>query len=260
MMECMARDGVHYLGGSGSAAPASAGAALNVVATVADDESAPRSGLARALELLRAGAASTLLVDELRTAARSARELVELLDWLDAAGADLVALDVGLDTGARASRSALALVREIDRWEGEGDVDRPRGRPGVRARVPELAERIAELRALGLSLQAIAEALEADGVPTPRGGAQWRPSSVQSALGYRRPRPPAPGAGRLPPPPPPPGPGRRGPSRPAGPRGPRPGPEPPRPRRADDRDHRGVRGARRVPAHGPRERGHPRAE
>ncbi len=259
-MECMARDGVHYLGGSGSAAPASAGAALNVVATVADDESAPRSGLARALELLRAGAASTLLVDELRTAARSARELVELLDWLDAAGADLVALDVGLDTGARASRSALALVREIDRWEGEGDVDRPRGRPGVRARVPELAERIAELRALGLSLQAIAEALEADGVPTPRGGAQWRPSSVQSALGYRRPRPPAPGAGRLP---------RR--RRRRGPAvGVRvaqpahvarvPARSLPRPRRADDRDHRGVRGARRVPAHGPRERGHPRAE
>jgi len=55
------------------------------------------------------------------------------------------------------------------------------------------------LRDRGLSLEAIAATLNSEGVPTPRGGARWRPSSVQSALGYRRPRPPAPGA---PPPPP----------------------------------------------------------
>jgi hypothetical protein len=38
-----------------------------------------------------------------------------------------------------------------------------------------------------MTLQGIADALNEEGVPTVRGGAEWRPSSVQSALGYRRP-------------------------------------------------------------------------
>jgi hypothetical protein len=38
-----------------------------------------------------------------------------------------------------------------------------------------------------MTLQAIADQLNAEGVPTLRGGAMWRPSSVQAALGYRRP-------------------------------------------------------------------------
>jgi hypothetical protein len=39
----------------------------------------------------------------------------------------------------------------------------------------------------GMTLQAIADVLNAEGVPTLRGGAMWRPSSVQRAAGYRRP-------------------------------------------------------------------------
>ena len=38
-----------------------------------------------------------------------------------------------------------------------------------------------------MTLQAIADVLNAEGVPTLRGGAMWRPSSVQRAAGYRRP-------------------------------------------------------------------------
>ncbi len=42
-----------------------------------------------------------------------------------------------------------------------------------------------------MTLQAIADRLNEEGVPTVRGGAEWRPSSVRSGLGYkRRPRPP----------------------------------------------------------------------
>ena len=43
------------------------------------------------------------------------------------------------------------------------------------------------MRAQGMTLQAIADVLNAEGVPTLRGGALWRPSSVQRATGYRRP-------------------------------------------------------------------------
>ena len=99
----------------------------------------------------------------------------------------------------------VALLREIDRWSRAGGDRAARGRPGLGAASPALAERIARLRAEGLSLSAIAARLNQEGVPTPRGGAQWRASSVQSALGYRRPRPPLPGA----PPPHPPGPLQR---------------------------------------------------
>jgi hypothetical protein len=52
----------------------------------------------------------------------------------------------------------------------------------------ELRDRIAAMRADGMTLQAIADLLNAEGVPTLRGGATWRPSGVQSAAGYRRPR------------------------------------------------------------------------
>jgi hypothetical protein len=37
-----------------------------------------------------------------------------------------------------------------------------------------------------MSLQKIADTLNAEGVPTLRGGKLWRASSVQSACGYQR--------------------------------------------------------------------------
>jgi DNA invertase Pin-like site-specific DNA recombinase len=200
---------------------------LEVLAIVRDRPGAPRERLAEALGRIAAGEASTLLAARLGALAGSLRELVALLDWLVAAHADLVVLDVDLDTGSAAGRRAVGLLLEVARWEREGEAGRtPPGRPGIALRAPELSERITVMREEGLSLQAIADALNAEGVPTPRGGARWRPSSVQAALGYRRPRPPVPGA----PPPPPHPPGRKPPhaGRPRGRGGP-PGPRRPRP-------------------------------
>jgi hypothetical protein len=37
-----------------------------------------------------------------------------------------------------------------------------------------------------MTLQAIVDDLNAAAVPTVRGGALWRPSSIQAAVGYRR--------------------------------------------------------------------------
>jgi len=47
-----------------------------------------------------------------------------------------------------------------------------------------------------LTLQAIADELNEEGIPTTRGGTKWRPSSVQAALGYKRPTRMRPRAGR----------------------------------------------------------------
>jgi hypothetical protein len=38
-----------------------------------------------------------------------------------------------------------------------------------------------------MTLQAIVDELNEAGVPTVRGGAKWRVSSVQAAIGYKRP-------------------------------------------------------------------------
>ncbi|MGH2852621.1 MAG: recombinase family protein [Solirubrobacteraceae bacterium] len=188
---------------------------VDVVAVVHDRE-ARRDGLTEALRRLSEGEASTLLIARLDEVAGSSRELVGLLDWLAAADADLIALDVGLDTATRTGAQIVRVLREVERWDREPPPGRPpRGRPGLAHHSPELARQVKALRDDGESLQAIADALNAENVPTPRGGDRWRPSSVQAALGYRRPRPPGPAA--PPPPPQAPGPPGRGPRPPAGP-------------------------------------------
>jgi Resolvase, N terminal domain/Recombinase len=188
---------------------------IRVTAVVVEEHGAGRARLGDALESIASGHATVLAVASLGTVAGSLGELVALLDWLAAAGADLLVLDVGLDGGSGEGARTIELLREIARLEREPAPGRtPRGRPGLALRAPELSERIAMMRELGLSLQAIADTLNDERVPTQRGGARWRPSSVQSALGYRRPRPHPHGAPPPPPhrhprgPPPPPGGGR----------------------------------------------------
>jgi hypothetical protein len=205
---------------------------LELVEVVVESDGHSRVELRRALGLIAGGAAGTLFLPRLAAVAGSLNELLRLLDWLEQAGAELVAVDPELDTASPSGRLAVALMREIERWGREPDAPRrPRGRPGLSAGSPELAHELVQLRERGLSLQAIADQLNRDRIPTPRGGALWRPSSVQSALGYRRPHPPVPGA---PPPKPPrrdeerPGPRHSG-TRP--PRERRPPPPPPRPKR-----------------------------
>ncbi|MGO9955714.1 MAG: recombinase family protein [Solirubrobacteraceae bacterium] len=212
--------------------PAMAG--VEVVEVVSDDGGVVRSGLARALALIAGGAAEVLVVARLRDVASSLGELVALLAWLEQTGVDLIAADVWFDSRESGAGGTVAVLREVERWDREPHpARRPRGRPGLSSADPELAQRLALMRERGLSLQAIAAELNAERVPTARGGAEWRPSSVQAALGYRRPRRPAPAAPPLPrpssarhaPPPGPRGPGpRQAPPPPAPP--PRPGARP----------------------------------
>ncbi len=171
-------------------------------------------GLTAALQRIADGEAEVLIVARLADAAHAPRELLALIEWLATLNAGLVALDVGLDTGSPGGRQTLAVLRELARWQREPPPGRPpRGRPGLAKHAPEIASQIAAMRERGLSLQAIADALNDQRVPTSRGGARWRPSSVQSALGYRRPGPRP--AGAPPPPRTPPAAGRPAPPPPA---------------------------------------------
>ena len=118
-----------------------------------------------------------------------------MLEWLVRRKARFVVAGPGLDTEEEAGRLALRTIIELFRWERERLVERTRkgmraaGRKGPAsvADHPKLSERIARMRAAGMTLQAIADQLNADRIPTVRGGAKWRPSSVQAAAGYRRP-------------------------------------------------------------------------
>jgi DNA invertase Pin-like site-specific DNA recombinase len=154
-----------------------------------------RPGLEYALQLLRSREAKGLVVAELSRLTHSVSELGRVLEWFLRSDIRLVAASSGLDTEQEACRLTARTIIEVSRWEHQRLVERTRmgmraarrkGPRGV-ADYPELRERIAQMRAGGMTLQAIADLLNAEMVPTVRGGATWRPSSVQTAAGYRRP-------------------------------------------------------------------------
>jgi len=169
-----------------------------------------RPGLAYALGQIGDGHARGIVVCRLGDLTSSVTELGALLRWLVDVEALVSALDFELDSSTAAGDAAVRALIGVAAWERSriGDRTRPAlaaggsrrgsvGRPAVRDD-PELSSRIAMMRSRGMSLRAIADALNADGVPTLRGGSHWRPSSVQAATGYKRP-PARPGAIPLPP-------------------------------------------------------------
>ncbi len=166
-----------------------------------------RPGVLYALDRIAQGEASCLVVSQLARLTRSAGELGRLLHWLQGNDGRLVAMDVGLDTHSPHGQLAAHTLVSLGAWERQRVGERTRkglaaarargvntGRPAVKD-VPALKDRIVAMRAEGMTLQAIADQLNAEGVPTVRGGERWRPSSVQAAAGYKRPRKPGPPRG-----------------------------------------------------------------
>jgi peptidoglycan hydrolase-like protein with peptidoglycan-binding domain/DNA invertase Pin-like site-specific DNA recombinase len=162
-----------------------------------------RPGMQHAMDRLAAGGASCMVVAELDRLSRSAPEVGSIVESLRRRETRLVAAGEELDTSTRSgSKAADELVsrsaagdRPARGRAGSGSATRtPRPtkrashRPPPDEHVPALQERIRAMRASGMTLQAIADRLNAENVPTLRGGVMWRPSSVQAAAGYRRPR------------------------------------------------------------------------
>jgi DNA invertase Pin-like site-specific DNA recombinase len=161
------------------------------LATVVHDQGRGQPSLAWALAQVADGSAQALVVPRLRDLAGELPELAPLLRWFLAQERRLVALDVAVDTATEAGRLAISAVAGVVAANGaagdaERDAARRHGRPAV-ADTPALELRIQRMREDGMTLQAIADVLNAEGVPTVRGGRLWRPSSVQRATGYRRP-------------------------------------------------------------------------
>jgi peptidoglycan hydrolase-like protein with peptidoglycan-binding domain/DNA invertase Pin-like site-specific DNA recombinase len=168
------------------------------------DTRSGRPGLQYALQRLAAGEASCLVVAELGRLSGSAPEVGHIVEWLRRREARLVAVEDGLDTGMRTGGKAAAMEVSLGAFAGEqrspagtGHLhpvpeQRPTGRASAssgpaRRDAPAVRERIKAMRASGMTLQAIANQLNEENVPTLRGGAMWRPSGVQAAAGYSRP-------------------------------------------------------------------------
>jgi DNA invertase Pin-like site-specific DNA recombinase len=160
---------------------------------------ANRPSLFWSLRRIASGEAKALVAARLDHLTTTAGELASIIDWFVAIDRRLILLDVRLDTSTGAGRLAAETLSAVGSLERERIASRtrealeaarsrgePSGRPAV-ADIPALKDRIRSMRDEGMSLRAIADVLNAEGVPTVRGGAKWRPSSIHAATGYRRP-------------------------------------------------------------------------
>ena len=150
-----------------------------------------RPALGPVLERLVRG--DVLVAAKLDRIGRSTFDVLRLAKDAEAGRWSLVVLDLGLDTTTPVGRFALTMLAAVA--ELERDMIRQRtsealasaqlrgvrvGRPPETP--PEVVARVTAARDRGETLQAIADALTDDGVPTTRGGARWHPSTVRAVL------------------------------------------------------------------------------
>jgi DNA invertase Pin-like site-specific DNA recombinase len=146
-----------------------------------------RPGLRAALDACRAGEAEGVMVARLDRLTYSLTDLAAIVGMAVDSGFTIVALEPELDLATESGRLLGRVLSTASRWEPalisaptRRVLGRGPGRPSSTA--PELADRIRAMRAGGMTLQAICDVLNAEGVPTPRGGQRWRPTSLRAIL------------------------------------------------------------------------------
>jgi DNA invertase Pin-like site-specific DNA recombinase len=150
-----------------------------------------RAGLQRALSELDKGAADVLVIAKLDRLSRSVAQGAQVMDRAKRKGWSVVALDMGIDTTTPAGEFMANLLLSGAQYERRLIGQRTKAalkakqEQGVRLGRPQtlpddVVERIVQARASGLSLPAIAKQLEADEVPTARGGGRWYPSAIKA--------------------------------------------------------------------------------
>jgi DNA invertase Pin-like site-specific DNA recombinase len=163
-------------------------------------KNANREAFLSALQMIADHDADGLVAAKLDRVARSVIDFASLLAWFTAGEKVLAILDPAIDTSTASGRLVANVFSAVAEWEGDTISDRtsqalqakrasglPICRPSV-ADDTDLVARIQSLREEGSTLQGICDVLNAEGIPTLRGAAQWRISAVQSALGYQRPK------------------------------------------------------------------------
>jgi hypothetical protein len=147
---------------------------LEIVCDRKNGEPFDRPGLNYALEQIAEGRSRGLLVSDLQSLGGSADDLGALVAWLRDVDATLMVLD-GPEPQPRHHQARNGSAGP-----------RLQAAPALKDH-PQLMERIRTMRSANMTLQQIADQFNAESIPTLRGGREWRPSSIQAALGYRRP-------------------------------------------------------------------------
>jgi DNA invertase Pin-like site-specific DNA recombinase len=161
---------------------------------VINDETSPgrrlaeRPGLVYAVRNLRSGPANGLVVARLRDVMPRVADLATLIRWLADADAFLGAVDHELDTSTRAGQATARAVVELGAWDRRRlshstreDLASGRFAPRDGVTHDELALQIAAMLQRGLSMRAIADALNLAAIPGPPGRTRWRPADVKAA-------------------------------------------------------------------------------
>jgi DNA invertase Pin-like site-specific DNA recombinase len=152
-----------------------------------------RPGLLRALEACESGAVSGIVVAKLDRLSRSLVDFAGLLARARAEGWNVVALDLGVDLSTPAGEFLANVMASAAQWERRIIGQRTREAMAIKRAQgvwvsrpvsipPTLAGRIRRMRGRGMTLQAICDRLNREGVPTPRQGREWRPTSLRAVL------------------------------------------------------------------------------
>ncbi len=152
-----------------------------------------RPAFGEAVARLDACDAGTLLVRRQDRVSRRLRHLLDVIDHADRKGWGIATTDGRLDTGTAAGRLQVNVMASVAEYERDVIAERTKealsakreagARLGRRSALPvAVLARIVSERADGATLTSIATRLNADRVPTVRGGICWRQSSVSAAL------------------------------------------------------------------------------
>jgi DNA invertase Pin-like site-specific DNA recombinase len=166
---------------------------------VASGKHRKRPGLQLALDALKAGEASVLVVAKMDRLSRSLLDFTAIMAESQRQGWALIALDSPADPSTAAGEAMAHVMMTFSQLERRLIGERTKaalaerkaagvklGRPQTKDVGVRLRRQIAARHRAGESFAAIARALNEEGVPTPRGGAKWHPTTVRRiALGVR---------------------------------------------------------------------------
>ena len=151
-----------------------------------------RPGLRAALDMLKRGEATVLVVSKMDRLSRSLLDFVTIMAEAERQGWSLVALDCPADPSTPAGEAMVSVMAAFSQLERRLIGQRTREAlavkraAGVRLGRPPaiddaVEQRIRAERASGATLRGIADHLNDDGIPTARGG-RWHASTLQRVL------------------------------------------------------------------------------
>ena len=160
-----------------------------------------RHELASALAELRAKRADALISTKLDRISRSVVDFGRLLELATKQGWALVLMDLGLDMSTPVGEMVGGMLASVAQFERKRIGERTRealaavkkrgtvgGKPATKSGKPvgrprqtpsKVESMVIGWRRKGVTLQAIADRLTAQAIPTPRGGATWSPGTIQ---------------------------------------------------------------------------------